>query len=454
LYAVEIDSPQNAGTQIYYGGLVSNSPLDYVVATQNEPEILYVMTGAITPGIYKFTIGIVGRLGNETQTEWVSDLEVYFTPRRDETGSISQSPIDILKSRNDRYIDLWDVDRAIRSMAQDAPPNAAEELERALFDSDNPLNHQLIEPACETLAKLQGQASFETLVRVFSDPRCLDNIWGATAGLLQINTGQSTAFSIRSVREPKTRDGVLFRLARATKLPDALVPVIVDLAKEPNDLSSRAAAIEALGQTCDPLAISTLQAIVRDEQLDLHAPQLRAFAARALGKSADQLDSTVFEDIGSLINSSDNWVKEQAAQSLGKFRQQAAKVALRSALRDGLSSVRIGAAKSLALLNDEEAFSLIVDLAQSADASEREALIKSAIDLASTKRIPVLLALWEQMPSWIGFEEYEKSDLAMAVIDKLTELTGERLGYFDHSATITANSNARLLKRWQAWASG
>lgn len=450
LYTVEIDSPQNSGTQTYYGGLVSNSPLDYVVVTQNEPEVIYVMTAAITPGIYKFSVGIVVRLGNDAETEWVTDFEVYFTPSRDQRRTIPRNPIDILKARNDKTVDLWDVHRAICDMAQNAIPNAAEELKRALLDSDNPLNHQLVEPACVTLAKLQGPESFEMLVRVFSDARDAANIWGATAGLLQIDTEQSTVFLIRCLRNAGIRDQVLFQLARATKLPDAIVPVIVNLATDSND-RLRVAAVQVLGQTSNPLAISTLLAIVRDQQLDLHAPQLRAFAAEALGKSAGQVDSTVAEHIGALTNSGDPWVKRKAVEALASFRQQAAKVALREALRD--PEVRVEAAKSLALVGDEQAFALIVDLAETSEPYEKTSLIESLIELATVKQIPDLLMLWEHIPPWVGFEEYMKSQLASAIVDRLTELTGERLGYYEGSATITANSNSRLLARWRAWTS-
>ncbi len=452
LYAVEIDSPQNSGTQIYYGGLISNSSLDYVVVTQDQPEIVYVITAALTPGIYKFSVGVIGRVGNDTQTEWVEDLEVYFEPTRAPVRAVPKDPIEILKSRNDPETTLWDVTDAIQNIGRYAPPGAGQELRIALLDSANPLHHQLVEPVCVSLAMLEGAASFETLTRVFSDPRNqFANIWAATAGLVLINTKQSIEFLQRALDEPTVRSKVLFQLTRENRLPDALVPVIVDLTKNSGDLGSRTDAIEALGRTSAPAAVAELISMIRDDELDAQSPLLRTLAVRALANSVDQLGPYIIGDIMALIRGGDDMLKEEAIRLLGRFRQKDAKVVLRQLLRDGNISTGVEAANSLALLDDNEAFPLIVDVANKAGHYEKDKLIRSAISLAATRHIPDLLRIWEQIPAWTSFRDYEKSDLVAVIVNKLTELTGERLGYFENSALITASSNARLLERWWVW---
>jgi HEAT repeat protein/beta-lactamase regulating signal transducer with metallopeptidase domain len=150
--------------------------------------------------------------------------------------------------------------------------------------------------------------------------------------------------------------------------------------------SVRQAAVEALGNARDSVAVRALMEVLRTDE----SPVVRRSAAWSLGQIADDLAISALSD--ALTRDRDVEVRKNAASALGSIDNPRATPALMQAVeRDSEASVRMQAAESLSEIADPAATdALIRVLDRDDDSGVRRAVIEAIHHMEGVRAVPAV----------------------------------------------------------------
>jgi HEAT repeat protein/beta-lactamase regulating signal transducer with metallopeptidase domain len=150
--------------------------------------------------------------------------------------------------------------------------------------------------------------------------------------------------------------------------------------------SVRQAAVEALGNTRDSVAVRALMEVLRTDE----SPVVRRSAAWSLGQIADEVAIPALTE--ALTRDRDVEVRKNAASALGSIDNPRATAALTQALeRDTETSVRVNAAEALSEIADPAAAdALIRVLDRDDDADVRRAVIEAIHHIEGVRAVPAV----------------------------------------------------------------
>lgn len=150
--------------------------------------------------------------------------------------------------------------------------------------------------------------------------------------------------------------------------------------------SVRQAAVQALGNTKDSVAVRALMEVLRTDE----SPVVRRSAAWSLGEIADDLAIPALSD--ALTRDRDAEVRKNAAAALGSIDNPRATPALMQAVeRDSEASVRREAAESLSEIADPAATDVLIRvLDRDDDAGVRRAVIEAIHHMQGVRAVPAV----------------------------------------------------------------
>lgn len=393
---IQIDTPNRSGKTLFKAPFLSDSGPIYLSLRPDEPERLAIITGATTPGVYTFDVGIESHSRDHREIVWaISGIRVYFagpeirnvfassdaeiTKDQNIEELIKSNPAQVLLPKNDASPS--DIARAIGLLT--APDTEAFAAAKTLYDShrfDNwsPLNRQII----ECISRTGGDESIPFLENLLKSEKWIEPE-AAVFSLLQMNTPAAIGV-LKSVLSNETNSSV----------ESALV---------------EAAAIQLPHHDLQPLVLPLVY-----KQLSSASEYDQKYALHALARLRPN----------EAVSTAKDWLISQDDTKI------------------------LSAAEVCVLLDAEGCFDLINTSFDKLQASYHKSdLMRSLCTLAKENDIPVLIG---------RLRAVEDADSANLIVNALSRLTGEHMGfihqtYFDDPEA--ANKNDVVIARWERWLS-
>jgi HEAT repeat protein/beta-lactamase regulating signal transducer with metallopeptidase domain len=196
---------------------------------------------------------------------------------------------------------------------------------------------------------------------------------------------QATSESFAEKKEEKEEKNQEARLAVQGSANESVIGALAEALRDPVP-SVRQAAVEALGQVKDSVAVRALMEVLRTDE----SPAVRRAAAWSLGEIGDDLAIPALAD--ALTKDRDVEVRRNAASALGSIDSPRATSALVQALEhDTNNSVRQHAAEALANIEDPAAIdALIRVLGRDNDPGVKRSAIEAIDNLDAPRAVPAV----------------------------------------------------------------
>jgi len=291
LVYVQIDAPEIAGKSVFEGTLANYSPAGYLVLEHGSPERMYVMVGALTPGVYDFDIGIVASYRDVTKTHWIASRTIYFVGESDSEQEVAlDDPIAVLESKTASFEDQM---RAIRQIGDTQPPGSLRALEEKAKSGGTYVS--ITEAAAETIGELDDPEAVYVLIQIISNIGSddLSLYSGAVSGLGHIDSVKAITFLIECLEKEQddTRRRYIIREFGNVNSVD-VVPVLLEVLQKDSDEDNREEAIMSLIKKADSRAEMPVIKALQDDESDT----VRGASARALASFGKKDASILIRD--------------------------------------------------------------------------------------------------------------------------------------------------------------
>jgi len=189
--------------------------------------------------------------------------------------------------------------------------------------------------------------------------------------------------------------------AKVTKTEITLAAIkVIDRAKDNPAVIE--ALLRALKNDNTPIRNNAIAALERKYQLlpfdhftesmQSVYPKVRAYAARALGKTTAPRSTEAVEPLIAARTDSDKEVRRYAVESLGTLKDPRAVAPLIAALKDNYEGARVFAAKSLGILKDQRAVEPLITVLKDRDKEVRKCAAESLGTLKDPRAVDPLIA--------------------------------------------------------------
>lgn len=271
---VQIDNPYVSGKSIFRARPINYSEAGQLLVQHDISERVYVMVGAINPGVYHFDIGVVTSYKDQIRTHWVTNQTVYFVQKENDRNVLIEDPIATLASESDFSEQM----QAIKQLSETSSPGALQALKiKALGGGIYP---QVNAAAAAAIGKLDDPESTAVLINIWkSSGTDFFSYSGTALGLGYLDNLEATQFLINELTTEDDADkrGYLIQALENITIID-VVPILVELLRSDNEPENRAIAATLLGRVG---GIPGKEALTEALQQDT-SPEVKGTAALSL----------------------------------------------------------------------------------------------------------------------------------------------------------------------------
>jgi hypothetical protein len=295
---VQIDNPAKAGRSVFSGMMIHEKPIDYLSLKRGEPERLYVLVNALSPGVYDFDLGVVIRTRDGSETRWIADSTVYFYEKPAEKVLSGQEALRLLSHSETSF----DADRWIDTVVQSKPAGAFDVIARILKEGRYSNLPTTEGAACMALGKLDPLRSFDMLtsldLRGSGRPSCV------AEGLMVSGTTKGVEWLIDHLKstDPYVRSGAASAFKGKTPTIPKVRPILIGMLLNDSDRYSRFSAAEGLYGDTDKDSLDALRRALATEADDLVGSEVAQSLAAVDPDSVDlilkaMMKSDVFDSV-------------------------------------------------------------------------------------------------------------------------------------------------------------
>ncbi len=275
---VQIDEPFKSGKTLFTSSLFDHCPLGHLILEHGKPERLYIMIGALSPGVYDLDIGVTVSYKDITGRRWLSHQTVYFY-KEDNLAHrrVFDDPITVLRSE----ADSWKQREAIEQIAVSQTPEAFALLSGLVVDRHRHV--QVRQEAAEVLGRLGDSKAFGVLANTITQADDWMVHWGAARGLASLGTQEAIDFLISLLDKQidrSSKHGIILALEELK--PVSALPALCTIVLNDQDQSNRENAAMLLGKIGDKRAVSSLLKAIHDEHTSVK--EAAAFALSQIGE--------------------------------------------------------------------------------------------------------------------------------------------------------------------------